>query len=244
MRFWIVKVLNFVRSLLHRCAICRRFEGAPFHGPPPPHLPTFCVKEGRPISFTGVDFAGPLHVRLFALVKSDKVWICLFTCLVTRVVHLDVTTDLSTETIIRCLKRFAARRGLPRKFLSANGKTFKAAARFIEAVCDYLAGRGVDWLYNIEKAPWWGGAFERMVKSTKRCLRKMVGRSRLSLDELLMALVEIESIVNSRPQSYVSSDDREEPLTPSHLLIGRRVLSLPDRTTMGISLTLVMRSSH
>ncbi len=55
-----------------------------------------------------------------------------------------------------------------------------------------------------------------------------MGRSRLSLDELQMALVEIESIINSRPLSYISSDDRKEPLTPSHLLIGRRVLSLPD----------------
>ncbi len=79
-RFWIVKGRNFVRSLLHRCSICRRFEGAPFHGPPPPPLPTFLVKEGPPFSFTGVYFAGPLHVRSFALVKSDKVWICLFTC--------------------------------------------------------------------------------------------------------------------------------------------------------------------
>jgi len=96
-------------------------------------------------------------------------------------------------------------------------------------VQDYLAGRGVEWMFNIEKAPWWGGAFERMVKSTKRCLRKMVRRSRLSFDELHTALVEVESILNSRPLSYSSSSDLEEPLTPSHLLMGRRLLSLPDQ---------------
>lgn len=83
-------------------------------------------------------------------------------------------------------------------------------------------------MFNIEKAPWWGGTFERMVKSTKRCLRKMVGRARFSLDELHTAIVEIESIINSRPLSYISSSDLDEPLTPSHLLIGRRVLTLPD----------------
>ena len=70
--------------------------------------------------------------------------------------------------------------------------------------------------------------FERMVKSTKRCLRKMIGQAKFSLDELQTAVTEVESIINSRPLSYVSSNDLEEPLTPSHLLIGRRVLSLPD----------------
>ena len=70
--------------------------------------------------------------------------------------------------------------------------------------------------------------FERMVRSTKRCLRKMIGQARFSFDELLTAVTEVEAIVNSRPLSYVTSDDIDEPLTPSHLLIGRRVLSLPD----------------
>ena len=103
--------------------------------------------------------------------------------------RLDITTDLSTETFIRCLNRFATRRGLPHKVLSDNGKTFKSAAKFIkklfkdEVVLNYLSGRGVEWMFNIEKAPWWGGIFERMVKSTKRCLKKMMGQAIFSLDE-------------------------------------------------------------
>ena len=84
------------------------------------------------------------------------------------------------------------------------------------------------WVFNIPKAPWWGGIFERMVRSTKWCLRKIVGQAKLSYDELLTALTEVEMVLNSRPLTYVSADDFEEPLTPSHLLIGRRVMSLPD----------------
>ena len=62
----------------------------------------------------------------------------------------------------------------------------------------------------------------------KRCLRKTIGQAKLTYDELATAVVEIEGILNSRPLSYVSSDDLEEPLTPSHLITGRRLLSLPD----------------
>ena len=56
----------------------------------------------------------------------------------------------------------------------------------------------------------------------------MVGRANFSLDELLTAVVEIEAVINSRPLSYISSTDYEEPLTPSHLVVGRRLLNLPD----------------
>lgn len=62
----------------------------------------------------------------------------------------------------------------------------------------------------------------------KRCLRKAIGKAKLSYDELMTSLVEVEATLNSRPISYLSSENIEEPLTPSHLLIGRRVITLPD----------------
>ena len=168
---------------------------------------------------------------------SKKVWICLFTCCVSRAVHLELVLDMTTATFIRCIKRFAARRGLPRKFLSDNAKTFKSAAKVLRTVCDhpdvrgYLSLAGIDWSFNLEKAPWWGGLFERMIRSTKRCLRKVVGRAKFSYDEMHTAIVEIEAIVNSRPLAYIHPDDLEQALTPSHLLVGRRLLSLPDHLT-------------
>ena len=63
----------------------------------------------------------------------------------------------------------------------------------------------------------WGGAFERLVKSTKRCLRKQIASAHFPFDKLLTAVTEIEA-----------GEDLEKPLTPSHLLVGRRILSLPD----------------
>ena len=56
----------------------------------------------------------------------------------------------------------------------------------------------------------------------------MIGRTSFTRDELVTAVVEIEAVINSRPLCYVSATDIEEPLTPSHLIVGRRILSLPD----------------
>lgn len=128
------------------------------------------------------------------------------------------------------------RRGIPKLMISDNGKTFKAAARPIkqalnqDAVHEYLARFGTEWRFNVEKAPWWGGVFERLIKSTKQCLKKILGRSKLTYKELLTAAVEVEMIINSRPLSYISMDDLEEPLMPSHLLVGRKLMSIPDHS--------------
>ena len=75
---------------------------------------------------------------------------------------------------------------------------------------------------------WWGGVFERMVRCTKQCLRKILGQARFSQDELLTAITEVEMVITSRPLSYMSADDLEEPLTPSHLIVGRRLMSVTD----------------
>lgn len=120
--------------------------------------------------------------------------------------------------------------------LSDNAKTFQAADKAIKAILhdpavqQHFVGLRVEWRFNLEKAPWQGGIFERMVKSAKRCLRKAIGKKTLTFDELLTLVVEVEAVLNSRPLSYISTEDLDEPLTPSHLITGHRILSLPDPT--------------
>ena len=130
----------------------------PYVAPPPSPLPVLRVKEDPAFTYTGVDFAGPLFIRTNGANCSDKIWICLFTCLVTRAVHPDIVTDMSSEIFISCLKRFAAHKGLPHRFLSDNSKTFKAASKYLKSVFkddtvrDHLANRHSSWTFNIEQA--------------------------------------------------------------------------------------------
>ena len=118
--------------------------------------------------------------------------------------------------------------------ISDNAKTFKSAASVIRKILDssettkFCGKFEVEWNFNSEKAPWWGGIFERMIKSAKRFLKKATGKNCLSYDEFYTLIVEIEAVLNSRPLTYVSSEDVEEPLTASHLLVGYRIMTLPD----------------
>ena len=128
-RFWVVRGRSVVKQIIRRCTICKRIEGLPYRPPKPPPLPRFRVAEEPPFTHTAVDFAGPLFLKVNKICEESKVWICLYTCCVVRAVHLDIVPNLSTEAFFRSVKRFAARKGLPRRFLSDNGKTFKSAAR-------------------------------------------------------------------------------------------------------------------
>jgi hypothetical protein len=160
-KYWIIGGRSLVQSIIHKCVICRRFEGRPLTAPPAPPLPSFRVNEAPPFAYTAIDFAGPMYLKCRGESSSNKVWICLFTYCVTRAIHLELVPDMTTTTFVRCLKRFSARRGLPRKIISDNAKTFKAAAKLIKIilnhmeVMDYLSHVGVEW------APWWGRLFER-----------------------------------------------------------------------------------
>ena len=119
-----------------------------------------------------------------------KCYLGLFTCCVMRAVHLDLVADLTATTFVHCLRRFVARRGVPSLIISDNAKTFKASAKVIKRLYDneevraHLESNRIDWKFILEQAPWWGGFYERMIGTAKRCLRKVLGNAKLNADEL------------------------------------------------------------
>ncbi|GFX83937.1 putative RNA-directed DNA polymerase from transposon X-element [Trichonephila clavipes] len=134
-------------------------------------------------------------------------------------------------------RHFISRCGLCSKILTDNAKTFKKSELELKNLWKIISGPTVKafyashkiyWQFIIERAPWWGGFYERLIRTVKLALRKTVGRATLFRDELETLLIEIERVLNSRPLTYIFSEFNEpEPLSPSHMISGRRVNSLP-----------------
>ena len=111
---------------------------------------------------------------------------------------------------------FAARRGIPARVYSDNAKTFRGAQKELQSIYGPQCPR---WTYSAPLAPWHGGWWERMVRSTKGALRKSVGNSTLTKEELAAVLTEVEQVLNSRPLTRLSEDPAVDgPLTPGHFL--------------------------
>ena len=174
---------------------------------------------------TGVDYFGPLFIKTEA--ESQKVWVCLFICLVTRVVHLELIQDMSTEQFILGFRRFLSRHGKPREIVSDNASQFKLASETFDRlweqvltqndVLSYAANEGIKWKFIAELAPWMGGFYERLVGLVKRTLKKTIGKASLTNEQLLTKLKEAEAVIIARPLVYIGDDIQSNiALTPAH----------------------------
>ena len=172
--FWVTKGRQAVKTVIRRCSVCKKIEGRNYAVPPSPPLPDFRLSDEFAFTRVGVDFAGPMFVRDVFCKKGEmnKVYIDLFTCATSRAVHLELVPSLNAESFIRALTRFKGRRGTPTLIVSDNGKTFKDSR--VQAYCQR---DGTKWRFNVEAAPWWGGFFERLVKSVKLSLKNCLRNS-------------------------------------------------------------------
>ncbi|XP_065651086.1 uncharacterized protein LOC136079282 [Hydra vulgaris] len=87
----------------------------------------------------------------------------------------------------------------------------------------FAANHSIRWKFNAPLAPWWGGMFERLVRMTKRCLKKALKTSKASYEELRTLLTEIEMVLNNRPLTYLYNNQGDEALTPNHLVFGHKL---------------------
>ena len=101
--------------------------------------------------------------------REKKSYIFLFTCSLTRPIHLELLPDQTKEEFIRALKRLIARRGCPETIYSDNAKTFVTASKWIKRINkSEILHHFLD--TNLSRAPWWGGQFEEMVGIVKNAL--------------------------------------------------------------------------
>lgn len=236
--------------MVNGCLLCKRFRVRAGDAPAAP-LSNDRLSSTNAFEVVGVDFAGPLYVRSPGGDES-KCYIALFTCASSRALHLELVSSITAEDFLLSFRRFVARRGLPRVVYSDNARTFKKASVDVKRVCrllsdqevaKHLSNAGITWKFIVPNAPWWGGWWERLVRTVKQALRKVLGRAKLGFEELATVLTEIEAVVNSRPLTFVESDIGEPcALTPADLLIGRRLTHVPTKSDSGNATTTCSRT--
>ena len=233
--YWPISARRIAKQVIASCLYCRKQRISP----------TMQVMGDLPESrlsvsmgafhSTGVDYFGPMMVKVRR--SSVKRWGCLFTCLSTRAVHLELADSLETDDFILVLRNFIGRRGHPSCIYSDNGTNFVGANNELKKclddlkqskVTDFLAPQGIEWHFSPPLAPHFGGAWERLVRSVKTALKATLKDLHVSDSVLRTALIEVEAVLNSRPLTHNSPDpDDYQALTPNHFLLGRADTTVP-----------------
>lgn len=232
-KFWVLGARNLVRKRFQACNICFR-HSPKFIYPLMGDLPKSRVLESKPFLNTACDYLGPIPVVLQHRrgQKPQKSYVCLFICLATKAVHLEVTLNLSSESFLNAFKRFLSRRGPVKTMLSDNGTNFVGAKNHLNEIYGLLdsdeykdrfarelAEHRITWKFNPPGSPHFGGIFESNVKSFKNHFNKIIFNHLLSLDEMVTLTTQIECLLNSRPLCKLNSDPEDcDILTPNHFL--------------------------
>ena len=193
-----------------------------------------------PVFFvTSLDLFGPIMIKDTVKQRTKKkVWGCVFNCVTTRALHIDLTEDYGTDAILQTIRRFTAIRGCPSEFRSDQGSQLMSAAKEIqelvaewkwEEIHDWCTDRRIRWTVVPAEGQHQNGLSESLVKSVKHSILHKIGGNVLSYAELQTALFEIANIINSRPIGIVSGSDPEQPtpITPNDLLLGRSTGEVP-----------------
>ena len=243
-RFHVVSARRLTRSVCSQCKICRK--AAPktqlqLLG----ELPAERICTSPAFTSTGLDFAGPFTIKKGHTRKPDnlKSYLCLFVCLATKAVHLEVISDLTTAAFLGGLKRFVSRRGCPSIIHSDNGSNFVGARNQLKEVYTFLKSEDTDssvhqhllkhrttWDNIPERAPHFGGLWESAVKSMKFHLRRVIGTQILTYEELATVSCQVEACLNSRPILATTSHDSDgiTSLTTGHFLTLKPPTAYPD----------------
>ena len=225
-RYWIISAREVIREWERECAVPRKARATQQNMAP---LPLARLQTSlKAFTRTAVDFGGPFTSIQGRGKRREKRYLCLFTCLATRAVHLEIAFGLDTDSFLNAFYRMTSRRGLPEEMFSDNGTNFKGVDRELKMLLSELdeskiktvvANKVVKWHFNPPLvAPHFGGAHESMIKSAKKAMNAILGQADITDEELLMAVIGAEGFINSRPLLY---HEDPVPLTPNHFLHGQ-----------------------
>ncbi|XP_042214951.1 uncharacterized protein LOC121861369 [Homarus americanus] len=228
--FWIARCRPLLDKIIKECVTCRRNNWKPTRQMEA-MLPDDRTKpRERPFTYTGTDCFGPFTVRQGR--KSTERYGCIFTCLATRAVHLEVLESLDTDALLNATVRFIARKGTtPKRIRSDNGSNMVGACKELRAavrrwrnderINRHFQKKDIEWVFNPPAASHMGGVWERQIQTVRKVLRAIVGTQVLDEYRLQTLFCEVEAIINNRLITPASSDVRDlEALTPAHILHG------------------------
>ena len=210
-----------VKTMCRECYLCKLLRARPYAYPGTPPLPEERLIVKAPFAVCGVDYSGPYKVKRGR--GTEKVWIVLYTCMVSRAIYLHIVPDLTAESFLNSLRVLTMQYRQPRVIMSDNATCFTAAEKVLKELSEQflvkteLSALGIKWLFTPTNAPWMGACYERLIGVLKRELEKMLGGTRLSYFELDLHLRQITGIINNRPLTSVGTD---EVITPNNILTG------------------------
>ena len=216
------------------------------------NLPEKRLKCDRPFTVVGIDFAGPLLIKDGRLKnrKIVKCYLSIFVCFSTKAVHLELVSDLLSDSFLNALKQFVSRRGLCGHIYSDNAINFVGAnnelidvRRLLDCIDkddkfrNVFAQNMIEWHFIPPRAPNFGGLWEAAVKRAKYHVKRIVGEAHLTFKVLYTVITQIEAIMNSRLLMPMSSDPNDiDILTPGHFLIGEPFMSIPQFSVSSLKL--------
>lgn len=243
LQYWPINGRNEVKKVIHSCVRCIRFR-AQACGQQMSSLPPARVTLKRAFCHVGIDFSGAIAMRTSNLrnCKYLKGYICLFVCLATRAIHLELVNNLSSEAFICALKRFISRRGIPNCLYTDNATNFKGsktelhelykmfkADNTYSQIINFCTSHCIEYRFTIPLASHMGGIYEAGIKSVKTLLKRHLCTTKLTYELLYTLLVQIEGILNSRPLCPITDIPNDITcLTPSHFIIGTPITDLPE----------------
>ncbi|XP_037927649.1 uncharacterized protein LOC119662163 [Teleopsis dalmanni] len=228
-KYHIPGLRRLLKQVRNNCQHCKVRDASP----KPPEMSVLPEARlsaySRPFSHVGIDYFGPYTVTVGR--RSEKRYGVVFTCLTYRAVHLEIAYSLSASSCCIVIRNFIARRGVPNVIYSDNGTNLTAAEKelreaiknvnFNELQSEFTSPE-TQWVFLPPAAPHMGGAWERMVRSIKTVLGAIISpQAKINDEKMHNLFCEVESIINSRPLTYLSIETAsEEALTPNHFLLG------------------------
>ena len=166
---------------------------------------------------------------------APKAYILIFTCLASRAVHLEATLGRTVDDLLMGMQRFMNVRGIPERVESDAAKEFIRVDKELSSIYNssrvrkFCNQKRIHWHTYTERAPWKGGACERINALCKSVCKKTYGKAILSFDEFRTMVSYSMSVVNDRPITYVYSDlcSSGVEITPSMLLGGHKINEPP-----------------